>query len=45
MHHLLYCAYGTPDHTNECKFALARYLRLCSPETRSRCSVRPRRAA
>jgi len=40
QHHLLYCAYGTPDHTNECKFALARFLRLSTPETRQRCAVR-----
>lgn len=39
MHHLLYCAYGTPDHTNECKFALARFLRLATAATRARCRV------
>ncbi len=39
MHHLLFCAYGTPDHTNECKFALARFLRLATPATRERCRL------
>lgn len=38
-HHLLFCAYGTPDHTNECKFALARFLRLSSPLSQQRCRL------
>lgn len=36
-HHLLFCAFGTGDHTNECKFALARFLQLSEPATRERC--------
>ena len=39
LHHLLYCAYRTPDYTNQCKFALARLVRVAKASTLERCRV------